>query len=562
MTGATAMALVNPPVSPGNTRMCVLPFTTPSIEPEGGVRLCSAASIFDYLDETMMGNIHEGGLVEVWRNAKFQNLRRSLLTGNGLRPYCNQCEYRFEGPPWLITFHLALLAYNRARTADPAIANLVLRYRNHYDEYAKIAVPHGLWVEPYPPGLQRRAALVCDLLDGAERVLEFTGSQTWSDLTVPIPPALAKQLAKSSGVALAIRWRNLLDGQVASAAPNVRVSLEEQDLNRIAYAFQPVAEGLSVDASFPLGAMELSAGDFALRNVVRLRVGGFGAAGTAIAIEELSLVGGMEGDDASAAAGVEALVTGSATPVDIDLNTLNRCNVSCVMCPYAIKYDDHNEAKQPLYRLTLDEYKTIVDGMNVASAHFVGAYAEPLMNKELFAMLDYARTQGSKTAVTSNATLLSRTFADKLIDAGLGLLTISLHGATKEVAEKIMRNADFDKVVANIKTLQEAKKEKGSKTPVIQINYVGQRDNVQDLPAFMRLAASLGIPSVYFVHLLVTPYVDDKASLVHYPEQLTRAVREAQKLAKKVGVTLYVSSSYTSVIEEFEKSQGLAAAKT
>lgn len=542
--------------------MCVLPFTTPSIEPDGGVRLCSAASIFDYLDETMMGNIHQGGLAEVWRNEKFKKLRRSLLTGNGLRPYCDQCEYRFEGPTWLITFHLALLASNRARTPDPAIANLVLRYRGHYQEYSKIAVAHGLWVEPYPTSLRRQDGPTHDLLDGKERVLEFTGPQTWSDLTVRIPAALAKQLAKSPGVAVAIRWRNLVQGEVAPAAPNVRISVEEDDLRRIAYAFQPVAEGLMVDASFPLGAMEMSVGDFALRDVVRLRVGGFGAAGTALAIEELSLVGALtEGDDASVAAGIDALVEGAATPVDIDLNTLNRCNVSCVMCPYAIKYDDHKEPKLPLYRLTLDEYKTIVDGMNVASAHFVGAYAEPLMNKELFAMLEYARAHASKTAVTSNATLLTRPFAEKLVDAGLGLITISLHGATKEVAEKIMRGADFDKVIANIKTLQQVKKEKGSKTPVVQVNYVGQRDNVQDLPAFMRLAAELEIPSVYFVHLLVTPYVDDKASLVHYPEQLTRFVREGQQVAKKVGVTLYVSPSYTAVIDAFEKSQGLAATK-
>lgn len=327
------MALVNPPVSPGNTRMCVLPFTTPSIEPDGGVRLCSAASIFDYLDETLMGNIHEGGLVGVWRNERFRKLRRSLLTGNGLRPYCDQCEYRFEGPSWLITFHLALLAHNRTRTPDVAVTNLVLRYRGRYDEYAKTAVAHGLWVERFPANLPRKAGMVTDLLDGGERVLEFTGAQTWSDLTVSIPPALAKQLAKSNGVALAVRWRNLAGGEVASAAPNVRVSFEEEDLRRIAYSFQPVAEGLSVDASFPLGAMERSVADFALRDVTRLRVGGFGAAGTAIVLEELALVFGLEGDEAAMTAGVEALVDGAATPVDIDLNTLNRCNVSCVMCP-------------------------------------------------------------------------------------------------------------------------------------------------------------------------------------------------------------------------------------
>jgi len=535
--------------------MCVLPFTTPSIEPEGGVRLCSAASIYDYLDETMMGNIGGVGLAAVWRNDKFKAIRRSLLTGSGLRPYCDRCEYRFEGPTWLITLHLALVAYNRAQTPSPGIASLVRRHRGRYDEYSRTAVAHGLPVEPLPAELGDDPAQSRELLAG-ERILEFSGSRTWSDLTVAISPALAARLGEARGLELSVRWRNLVEGREAMAVPNVRVSLEEEDVHRIAYAFHPVVEATRADVTFRLADLQRSVPDVDLRKVVRLRIGGFGAPGTALALESIAIGGLPEvgvADEASVEAGVEALVSGEATPVDIDLNTLNRCNVSCVMCPYAIMYDDKKEPKAPLYRLTLDEYRSIVDGMNVASAHFVGAYAEPLMNKELFAMLAHARAQGSRTAVTSNATLLSRAFAEKLVDAGLGLLTVSLHGATKAVAEKIMRGADFDQVIANIRTLQQVKKEKGSATPVVQVNYVGQRDNVDDLPAFMRLAASLGIVTVHFVHLLVTTNVDASASLVQWPEQLTRAVRRAEAIAREVGVVLYVSPSYTAAILEYER---------
>jgi radical SAM protein with 4Fe4S-binding SPASM domain len=123
------MSLESQPIRvPGNTRICTLPFTTPSIEPDGGVRLCSAASIFNYLDETMMGSIHHGGLETVWRNQKFRKLRQALLTGDALAPYCHNCDYRFEGPPWLLVFHLALLTYNRAKEKDADIADLIRRY--------------------------------------------------------------------------------------------------------------------------------------------------------------------------------------------------------------------------------------------------------------------------------------------------------------------------------------------------------------------------------------------------------------------------------------------------
>jgi MoaA/NifB/PqqE/SkfB family radical SAM enzyme len=246
------------------------------------------------------------------------------------------------------------------------------------------------------------------------------------------------------------------------------------------------------------------------------------------------------------------LTRGDLFPLSLDLNTLNRCNTSCIMCPFAVKYDDHGEQLDPYYRLTLDEYRQLTTGLVVYSAHFVGAYAEPLMNKELFELVAYAKRQGSETAITSNGTLLSRKFSEKLIDAGLDLLTISLHGATKATAEAIMRGADFDRVVANIETLRQVKAERGVALPVVQINYVGQRLNIEELPAFVELAARLGIPFIHFVHLLDgASEVDQTASLVHYPELLSRYVAEARDVARARGVSLEVSPAYQAVIDAF-----------
>jgi len=246
-----------------------------------------------------------------------------------------------------------------------------------------------------------------------------------------------------------------------------------------------------------------------------------------------------------------------AFPLSLDLNTLNRCNASCIMCPFAVKYDDLGEQLPPYYRLTLEEYKRISAGLRIHSAHFVGAYAEPLMNKELFQLVAYAKAHGTQTAVTSNGTLLSRQFAEKLIDAGLDLLTISLHGATKATAERIMRGADFDQVLENLRTLRQVKAEKRVNNPVVQINFVGQRLNIEELPQFVSLAASLDIRIIHFVHLLDgAKEVDASSSLVHYPELLTRNVKQALDVARREGVTLYVSSAYQAVIDALDGAGG------
>jgi len=247
---------------------------------------------------------------------------------------------------------------------------------------------------------------------------------------------------------------------------------------------------------------------------------------------------------------LEPLIRGLLFPLSLDLNTLNRCNASCIMCPFAVKYDDKGEKLPPYYRLTLSEYRELTAGLRVHSAHFVGAYAEPLMNKEIFDLVAYAKRQGTETAVTSNGTLLSRAFSERLIDAGLDLLTISLHGATKATAEQIMRKSDFDQVIANIRTLQQLKAEKCVSHPAVQINYVGQRINIEELPDFIALAASLGIRTVHFVHLLDgAAEVDASSSLVHYPGLLVRYVKAARDEAQRTGVALYVSPAYQQVID-------------
>jgi MoaA/NifB/PqqE/SkfB family radical SAM enzyme len=88
--------------------------------------------------------------------------------------------------------------------------------------------------------------------------------------------------------------------------------------------------------------------------------------------------------------------------------------------------------------------------------------------------------------------------------------------------------------------------------PVVQINYVGQRLNIEELPAFVELAARLRIPFIHFVHLLDgASEVDQTASLVHYPELLARYVADARTIARDRGVTLEVSPAYQAVIDAF-----------
>lgn len=405
------------------TKLCVLPFTTPSMEPDGSIRLCSASTIHAYYDETNMGNCREpGGLKAVWSGEKYRRIRASLLTGKNLRPYCSACEYRFDGPVWMFQLHLALYAF-RAGVRDPEIRDIIFKWQHRHDEYQSLAHDANLEVLPLPPQ-------------------EELASQNLSSKTRSIKPG-------------------------------------------------------GIVAPWPL-------------------------------------------------------VAGLKLPVNLDLNTLNRCNVSCVMCPHAVRFDDQGGRKAPYYRLTLDEYNQVTNGLVINSAHFVGAYAEPLLNKDIFALIAQAHSRGAFTAITSNGLALSDKIAIKLVDAGLDMISISLHGATKNVAEAVMRGSNFEIIVQNIRGLQRIKAERNTAKPEIYFNYVGMKMNIQDFPPFIDLAADLGVRFINLFHLLDGDQVVDKSqNLIHSPELLVEHVPAAKKRAQELGVMVFVSPAYEAAIKKF-----------
>jgi MoaA/NifB/PqqE/SkfB family radical SAM enzyme/GT2 family glycosyltransferase len=396
------------------SKMCTLPFTTPSIETDGNVRLCSAASIFNFRDETNMGNVDAAeGLAAVWRGEKYRRIRTSLFTGCDLTPYCKACEYRFSGPAWLLQLHMGLHAWHNG-IEDKAVRELLARHSTRYAEYRRLAPSVGL--SAYPP---------------AEGIAPAASTARMGPIPIP-----------------------------------------------------------------------------------------------------------------------EAIIDGAEMPIYVDLNTLNRCNVSCIMCPPAIKIDDLGAARDAYYRLTVERYEKLIAGLRVKSAHFVGAYAEPLLNKDIFRLVKKAHDQGAFTAITTNAMPLSAAFAARLIDAGLDMLSISLHGARQETAEAIMRKSRFQQVLANIRSLQALKRERNVQRPELHFNFVSQLRNVDEIPDFVDLAADLEVVHLHLIHLIDgDEAVNKQDNLIYHPHRLVPNIIEAERRARIRGINLYVSPAYQEILD-------------
>lgn len=147
-------------------------------------------------------------------------------------------------------------------------------------------------------------------------------------------------------------------------------------------------------------------------------------------------------------------------PYILWIEPTNHCNLACVMCTNVdIPKDQRGYMEFTLFKKVIDEAKDFVFDINL----FLGG--ESLLHKEVFKMIDYARSKGLKVCLNTNATLLTDKVSNGLIEAGLDVMTLSFDGYEKQTYESIRVKANFDKTLDNVIRFLEEKKRRGNKKP-------------------------------------------------------------------------------------------------
>jgi len=157
-------------------------------------------------------------------------------------------------------------------------------------------------------------------------------------------------------------------------------------------------------------------------------------------------------------------------PLNIDIEATSQCNLSCTFCRTT-----YNREKYPAEYLDIDLYKKIVDegaenGLMAVKFNWRG---EPLLHPQLPEMVAYAKEKGIVDVFfNTNAQLLDKDKALKIINSGLDRITFSIEGYAKDVYEKNRKGADFDILRENVTNLFNIREEMGAKNPHIRIQTV------------------------------------------------------------------------------------------
>jgi MoaA/NifB/PqqE/SkfB family radical SAM enzyme len=131
----------------------------------------------------------------------------------------------------------------------------------------------------------------------------------------------------------------------------------------------------------------------------------------------------------------------------------------------------------------------------------LSGHGETFMHPRFMEMLDAVIDAGCRVTFQTNGTILKRAQIERLVRPEIEEVTISIDGATPEVFEKIRRRAKLERVLDNIRFLQDTKRRLGVERPELVLEFVAMRQNIHELPAVVRLAGELGIKKLLVAEL-------------------------------------------------------------
>lgn len=136
-------------------------------------------------------------------------------------------------------------------------------------------------------------------------------------------------------------------------------------------------------------------------------------------------------------------------PTNLQIELTNVCNLNCVMCPTQKQTRKRGFLSKEDFAKILDSYGA---SLEILDFDFMG---ETLIHPEYDWFIQEAKKRGIKTAVSTNATFLTKEHSQRIIDSGLDHLIISIDDVQAGKYDEIRKGAKISTVFANTKQFLE-----------------------------------------------------------------------------------------------------------
>ena len=230
-------------------------------------------------------------------------------------------------------------------------------------------------------------------------------------------------------------------------------------------------------------------------------------------------------------------------PVCLYLETTNRCNLLCTTCPRTY------EELEPPADMSWELFTSIVDQLPDIERAVMHGVGEPMLVKNLPKMVRYLKDRGTYVLFNTNGTVLNEKNGRALIEAGLDELRVSLDASNAKSYRAVRGKDYFSRILRNVRTFRELQEREGKDRPRVSAWLTGLKETIVELPAFVKVAAEIGVREVYLQRLVffekdaIGRARPDQALYEQLTGEEAEAIEEATKLAHSLGLTFSASGA-------------------
>jgi MoaA/NifB/PqqE/SkfB family radical SAM enzyme len=184
-------------------------------------------------------------------------------------------------------------------------------------------------------------------------------------------------------------------------------------------------------------------------------------------------------------------------PYLVELNYDTTCNLACPSCRTEILAASAEE--QDRYAAATE--RVILPLLKTATGTYISGSGEALAsrhNRTILAALNRAEYPKLQVHLITNGQLLTaqRWQAFPNLPEFIGVLSVSIDAARAETYEVLRRPGKWEPLMRNLALIAEMRR--AGRLALFWINFVVQRDNFREMPAFAQLGKELGVDRVWF----------------------------------------------------------------
>jgi len=171
-------------------------------------------------------------------------------------------------------------------------------------------------------------------------------------------------------------------------------------------------------------------------------------------------------------------------PYRMDLALTYRCNNDCAHC--------YNARERNFPELDTEHWKRILDRLwSLSVPHIVFTGGEATLRNDLPELIAHAESNGQITGLNTNARRLAdEKYVQKLLDAGLDHVQITVESCDEQIHDEMMRTKGaFKQTVQGLKNVLDTRL-------YVMTNTTMLRTNVHKIPDTLDFLAELGVPTI------------------------------------------------------------------